>query len=134
MDLIIRGSFTVAVVGTMYPLLRYFWPSKANAGGMTAAVKIPFSEIPVGTSKKLAYKGKPIIVVRKSETEAVAFSAVCTHLGCLVNWKPEAGELVCPCHIARFDLDGNVAGGPAPSPLRAYKTRITDDAIIVDES
>ena len=46
-----------------------------------------------------------------------AVSAVCTHLGCLTAWKPEAGVIACPCHGSTFRIDGTKIEGPAPLPL-----------------
>jgi len=58
------------------------------------------------------------------DTEFVAFSVHCTHLGCPVTWKPEAGIFLCPCHGGVFDARGKVAGGPPPRPLWQHRTRI----------
>lgn len=56
-----------------------------------------------------------IIVISKGE-ELRAYSAVCTHLGCLIN-RAEQNELVCPCHGSRFDSRGRVVKGPAQKDL-----------------
>jgi Rieske Fe-S protein len=61
-----------------------------------------------------------IFVVRKSETEALAFSNVCTHLGCRVNWSETVGGYICPCHDAEFGPDGSIVRGPQPRPLDGY--------------
>lgn len=45
------------------------------------------------------------------------FSAVCSHLGCLVNYRKEKREFVCPCHGGRYDLSGKNIAGPPPAPL-----------------
>lgn len=45
------------------------------------------------------------------------FSVHCTHLGCPVNWRAEAGIFLCPCHGGVFYADGTVAGGPPERPL-----------------
>lgn len=47
-----------------------------------------------------------------------ALSSVCTHLGCITRYQPDAGIIACPCHGSRFNLDGEVLAGPAPRPLR----------------
>jgi Rieske Fe-S protein len=62
-----------------------------------------------------------VFIVRKSETEVVVFSNVCTHLACRVNWNEEKRAFVCPCHDATFSLDGEVLGGPPPRPLDRYE-------------
>jgi menaquinol-cytochrome c reductase iron-sulfur subunit len=64
---------------------------------------------------------------RTTDTEFTAFSINCTHLGCPVNWRPEAGLFLCPCHGGVYYADGSVAGGPPPRPLTQLAVRITDD-------
>jgi Rieske Fe-S protein len=63
-------------------------------------------------------------VLRKSATETLAFSNVCTHLGCRVNWATDKQQYICPCHDAHFGLDGGVVSGPPPRPLDKYETRV----------
>jgi menaquinol-cytochrome c reductase iron-sulfur subunit len=64
---------------------------------------------------------------RTSETDFTAFSINCTHLGCPVNWRPQAELFLCPCHGGVYYADGSVAGGPPPRPLNQFAVRITDD-------
>jgi menaquinol-cytochrome c reductase iron-sulfur subunit len=61
-----------------------------------------------------------VFVLKKSETDVLVLSNICTHLGCRVNWNEAAQEYVCPCHDARFNADGKVLGGPPPRPLDQY--------------
>jgi cytochrome b6-f complex iron-sulfur subunit len=132
LDHLIRGAFWSAVAGTVFPLFSYFWPSASARAASSQQLMLPLDDVPPGGSKKLGFRGDTIIVVRASETEAYALSAVCTHLGCLVMWKKEDHHLVCPCHVARFQLNGSVEGGPAPSPLKTYKTKIFNGKIVVE--
>lgn len=64
-----------------------------------------------------------------------SLSAICTHLGCITEWKPELNMIACPCHGSRFDRDGRKIEGPAPKPLPWLKTWISDDGdLMVDRS
>ncbi|MFI5200808.1 MAG: ubiquinol-cytochrome c reductase iron-sulfur subunit [Candidatus Kapaibacterium sp.] len=63
--------------------------------------------------------GTPILVIRQSATSYTALSMLCTHQGCQVQ-PPSGGSIYCSCHGSRFDLNGNVTAGPAPSPLAKY--------------
>jgi Rieske Fe-S protein len=56
------------------------------------------------------------VIVTRSTGTVRAFSAKCTHLGCLID-RSEGDLLICPCHGSRFRLDGTVAAGPAIRPL-----------------
>jgi Rieske Fe-S protein len=66
-------------------------------------------------------KADKVVVTQPSKGEFKAFSAVCTHQGCLVA-KVEGGQIVCPCHGSHFSItDGSPKSGPAQSPLQAKK-------------
>jgi Rieske Fe-S protein len=74
--------------------------------------------------------GKPIIVVRTSETTVTVFSSRCTHLGCEIS-LPKNGEMTCPCHGAGFDADGKVTRGPAKKDLKQYSAMIKGSIITI---
>lgn len=56
-----------------------------------------------------------------------AVSAVCTHLGCITQWKPELSQIACPCHGSKFTSDGTKIEGPAPAPLPHFAISLTAD-------
>jgi cytochrome b6-f complex iron-sulfur subunit len=63
-----------------------------------------------------------------------AVSAVCTHLGCITQWKPEDNLIECPCHGSRFTREGTKVAGPAPRPLPHFALRLTADGqLLVDK-
>jgi menaquinol-cytochrome c reductase iron-sulfur subunit len=66
---------------------------------------------------------------RVSETEFIAFSVNCTHLGCPVRWLPDAELFMCPCHGGVYYPDGGVAGGPPPRPLVRYPVRVQNGRV-----
>jgi len=77
------------------------------------------------SAKSLAY------VKRIKKDEVIAISAACTHLGCIVTWDEDQQIFICPCHNSKFDSQGRVISGPAPKPLRRYKTKIEDGRILL---
>ena len=107
------------------------FPSESSAG-TAQPVSFPLSELPVGGSKAIIYGGVQALVVRTAES-IKAFSLVCTHLGCLVQWQPSELEFYCPCHDGRFDQFGEVVAGPPPVPLEQYPVQVEDDLVIVGE-
>ncbi len=70
--------------------------------------------------------GSPAVVVSLGGGAVAAFSRVCTHAGCSVDFDPSSKQLICPCHGATYDPThgAQVTGGPAPSPLSAIKVSI----------
>lgn len=63
-----------------------------------------------------------------------AVSAICTHLGCVTQWKPDTGQIACPCHGSKFQADGAKIEGPAPRPLPHFAISLTADGeLFVDK-
>lgn len=66
---------------------------------------------------------KKIAVYRDYDNTLRAFSAVCPHLGCIVNWNNDEKSFDCPCHGSRFATDGTVINGPAKTDLPPIKVK-----------
>ncbi|HLY76220.1 MAG TPA: Rieske (2Fe-2S) protein [Planctomycetota bacterium] len=113
------------VVGLATPAVSYLWPAQREGPESHGVFQAgPLNELPVGGSKLIQAAGKPILLIRLAETEFRAFSAVCTHLGCLVQWRHGEKDVFCPCHGGRFTSEGQVAGGPPPRPLTPYAVAV----------
>lgn len=64
--------------------------------------------------------------------ELRAFSAVCTHLGCIIRPDPTDHHLLyCACHGGMFNNAGDVVGGPPPRPLPRYPVEVRDGQVFV---
>jgi len=87
------------------------------------------SDIPVGGA---IYTAAKVVVTQPASGQYYkAFSAVCTHVGCIVN-KVTNGTIGCPCHGSEFKIiNGAVVTGPAPSPLPAKQIKIVDGQVIL---
>lgn len=66
---------------------------------------------------------------RVDDQEFIAFSMICTHLGCPVRWLEKADLFMCPCHGGVFYADGQVASGPPPKPLNRYSVRVYNNEV-----
>lgn len=133
-----RRTFLDAVIGFFslvtglamaIPSLFYLWPAAKGGAGELVEVE-GASALGVGQSKMVQVGGKAVIVVR-DRNEFVAYSAICTHLGCLVKWDGGKQEFLCPCHAAAFDKRGGVISGPPPGPLEAYDVKEVDGRVYV---
>jgi nitrite reductase/ring-hydroxylating ferredoxin subunit len=67
----------------------------------------------------------PILLIHLMNNQIVAYSAICTHAGCIVQFNPSAQDIACPCHGAVYDPSNNarVIAGPAPYPLQRIPIR-----------
>jgi nitrite reductase/ring-hydroxylating ferredoxin subunit len=95
--------------------------------GSTATVLGPSSDIPVGGGKVFAEH--EVVVTQPAAGTFKAFTAMCTHMQCLVN-RVANGQIICPCHDSRYSIkDGSVIYGPAPASLAAKPIKVSKGEI-----
>jgi Rieske Fe-S protein len=98
------------------------------AGGSASAVLASTAEIPVGGGTVLT--AQRIVITQPQAGTYHAFTAICTHLGCIVN-SVSGGTINCPCHGSEYsDVNGSVVRGPAPLPLAAVGIKVQGTSII----
>ena len=102
--------------------------SKSTATGkMTGTVLGMAADIPVGGGK--IFTAAKVVVTQPSKGDYKAFSAICTHVGCLCNQVAD-GTIDCPCHGSKFAIaTGKVVAGPAPSALPTAPITVADGEI-----
>jgi thiosulfate dehydrogenase (quinone) large subunit len=90
------------------------------------------AELPIGGTKNFQAADGSAAVVFRTAAGVFAYSRVCTHQGCIVNYDQTNHVLACPCHGAQFDpaKDGAVVAGPAPTPLAKIKVAIKGDKVV----
>ena len=109
------------------------WTSLRTVNVGTATPIVAASAIAEGASYLFRYPTDldPAILVRLSGGELRAFSQQCTHLGCVVYWQAERGQLFCPCHDGAFDAHtGAVTAGPPQRPLGRIAVEVRSDGMI----
>ena len=102
--------------------------SEAGSGGGGSGDALgPTSDVPVGGGTIFA--DQKVVVTQPAEGDFKAFTAVCTHQGCMVG-KVEDNTIMCPCHGSAFSAeDGSVTNGPATEPLDAVEISVEGDEI-----
>lgn len=87
------------------------------------------ADVPVGGSIKAMINDEPALIAQPTAGQVVAFSAICTHLQCIV--APAGDEFHCPCHGSMFDAaTGDVIQGPAREPLPEIPVAVSGDRIV----
>lgn len=131
LDLALKGGVAIWGAAMLAPTIIYVWPASKSGGGGEAISAGAIKEFPVGSAKMIQAGGKPIMVIRTGEDSFKAFSAICTHLGCIVKWDSEDKKIKCPCHAAVFGSDGKVIAGPPPAPLKEFTVMVAGDEVKV---
>jgi Rieske Fe-S protein len=102
--------------------------SAAGSGAPAVAALATTAEVPEGGGKII--DGKNIVLTQPQAGSFKAFTAVCTHQGCIVN-QISNGTIDCPCHGSKFSVkDGSVVNGPATSPLASIAIKVEGTSII----
>ena len=100
----------------------------AAPGGAAANALATTSQVPEGGGKII--DGKNIVITQPQAGSFKAFTAVCTHQGCIVN-SVSGGTIDCPCHGSKFSIqDGSVVNGPATSPLAPIAIKVEGTSIV----
>jgi Rieske Fe-S protein len=118
-----NGGSTPAAGGTATSAGGSAATSSAPAAGALAAI----SQVPDGGGKII--DGPNIVITQPQSGSFKAFTAICTHEGCIVN-NVSNGTINCPCHGSKFSIEnGSVVNGPAPSPLAAIAIKVEGTSI-----
>ncbi len=126
------GSGTIATLAAiLYPIFRFMVPPKIVESSASSVVAAKVAELKPNTGKIFKFGSKPGILVQTSAGEYHAFSAICTHLDCTVQYREDEKLIWCACHNGRYDLTGRNISGPPPRPLEEFTVNVRGDEIVV---
>jgi Rieske Fe-S protein len=91
---------------------------------LTKPEATPAAEITPGSARVISADGDKVAAYRDDDGTRHAVAAVCTHMGCVVEWNAAEKTWDCPCHGSRFDYDGHVTQGPAKRDLESKRIEI----------
>ena len=131
---LLRGGFLALVGSALYPVLRYLYPPKGAESSVSNVVAAKVDELTSNSAKIFRFGNRPGILIHTPQGQLKAFSAVCTHLNCTVQYDKQDSIIWCACHNGKFDLNGQVISGPPPKPLDAYQVNVSGEEIIVSKT
>lgn len=117
------GALAVSV---LYPVVRFLSPPRVPEAS-TNQVEAGSTNDPDLLEKGfkiVRFGAEPVILVRVAEGDYRAFSATCTHLDCIVEFRRQRGVIWCNCHNGEYDLSGRNIAGPPPRPLTPYQVHV----------
>jgi cytochrome b6-f complex iron-sulfur subunit len=130
------GTSAVAfLLSVVYPVTRYLIPPQTGESA-AASVTLPLKpeEVKPNSGTIFKFGSRPGIIVRTPGGELRAFSAVCTHLNCTVQYRPDVSHIWCACHNGHYDLNGHNVSGPPPRPLENYVVNVRGTQIVVSKA
>ena len=133
LGMLLGGGFFAWVISLFYPVLKFLEPPKVEEVKVSSVKIGAVDDMEKNSGKIIKFGNKPVIIVRKPEGEYIAFSGVCTHLDCIVQFRKDYGQIYCACHNGRYDLNGRNVSGPPPAPLKKFGVTIKEDEVIVYE-
>jgi Rieske Fe-S protein len=125
----VGASGAAFVVAAGRPLRKYVEPPTRPFSGVKEVGKL--EDFPEGTAKTVLIDEHPVLIVRTVKGEFRAYSAICTHLQCVVTFSAEHNQIECPCHGGIYSLDGQNVAGPPPRPLDELNVTINERTIVV---
>lgn len=129
------GSSAFATLGAIvYPILRFMAPPQVIESTENSVIAAKLNEVPADSGKIFKFGNKPGILVHTASGDFKAFSAVCTHLECIVQYRTETKQIWCACHNGQYNLNGKNIGGPPPRPLEEFKVNTRGDEVVVTRS
>lgn len=131
LGLLLGGGLFASAVSFFYPVLRYLVPPRVTDMGADTVVAGKVGELRPNTGKIFRFGSRPGLLVLGTDGQYHALSAICTHLGCTVQYRGDLHEIWCACHNGMYDLAGRNISGPPPRPLEQYDVHVRGEEIIV---
>lgn len=125
------GGGVLGLLGAIFfPVVKYIMPPAIPQAVQNDVVAAKAGELAPNSGKIFRFGNKPGVLVRTPEGDYRAFSAVCTHLQCTVQYRDDFKHIWCACHNGHFDLAGRNVAGPPPRPLEEYRVEIRGEDIV----
>jgi len=118
-----------------YPVYRYLESpiEKVQSLAVVSEVSLPEArKLPLGAALMFKFGSRPAMLIHHPDDQWVALIAVCTHLGCTVQYQGDKDRIYCACHGGVYNArtGGNVSG-PPPKPLQRLEVKLTETTVVV---
>ncbi len=118
------AALWTAIGVSLAAVVRFLTPDVFYEPARTFSIGDP-GDFPFGPPTFLP--AEKVFVFHDKERGFAAVTAVCTHLGCTIQYFSNDGRFHCPCHGSVFAPDGKVLHGPAPKPLEWFEVTLARD-------
>ncbi|MFQ5798060.1 MAG: ubiquinol-cytochrome c reductase iron-sulfur subunit [Bacteroidota bacterium] len=126
---LLSGSLVAFAVSVFYPIWRFLIPPRGAEPKPSSALAAKVDALKPNSGKIFRFGNEPGIVIKTPQGDIRAFTAVCTHLACTVQYRDDIQHIWCACHDGHYDLNGINIKGPPPRPLTPFKVNIKGDEV-----
>jgi len=128
---LLGGGFAASLASFLFPVLRFMNPPGVPEAAVNEVVAGKVQDLLPNSGKVVKFGSRPALLIRVTETEWRAFSGICTHLNCTVQYQTSRQQIWCACHNGFYDLNGRVVSGPPPRPLEEYAVRVRGEEVVI---
>lgn len=123
------------LISILYPVTRYIIPPRVEEStARNVTLSINPEDVKANSGQIFKFGSQPGILIRTPDGDLRAFTAICTHLACIVQYRPDLSHIWCACHNGHFDLNGKNVAGPPPRPLEPYVVNVRGEQIVVSKA
>ena len=128
-------AYTAALA---YPIYRYLASPEEMAMEATAVTEVTLKDaqkLPLGAVLMFKFGASPALLIHHEDGRWISMTAVCTHLGCTVQYEPQADRIHCACHGGVYNAyTGANVSGPPPKPLKLFKVAVNEAGVDVSRA
>jgi cytochrome b6-f complex iron-sulfur subunit len=125
------GGFAASIVSFLFPAFRFMNPPSVPEAAVNEASAGKVGDLKPNSGRIVKFGTRPVLLIRAGDTEWRAFSAVCTHLNCTVQYQESGRQIWCACHNGLYDMNGRVISGPPPKPLEEYAVHVRGEEVVI---
>lgn len=130
---LLGGGLTASFLAFLYPVFRFMNPPAVSEASVNEVVAGKVQDFKLNGGKIVKFGSTPALLIHLGDNEWRAFSAVCTHLNCTVQYQEANRQIWCACHNGLYDLNGRVVSGPPPRPLDELAVHIRGTEVILSK-
>ncbi|HKW88094.1 MAG TPA: Rieske 2Fe-2S domain-containing protein [Candidatus Acidoferrales bacterium] len=120
LEIFLGTSVVASLVSFLYPVLRYLIPPAQTELGGNMVLAGHVGDLKANSGVIFRFGERPALLILSPDGQYHAISAVCTHLGCTVQYRGDLHEVWCACHNGLYTITGKNISGPPPKPLEEY--------------
>jgi cytochrome b6-f complex iron-sulfur subunit len=135
LDRFLTTSFGAFMLSVLYPVSRYLVPPRVEEStARTVTLSVKPQDVKANSGQIFRFGSQPGILIRTPGGDLRAFTAICTHLACIVQYRSDLSHIWCACHNGHYDLNGRNIAGPPPRPLEPYQVNVRGEQIVVSKA